>query len=174
MNAAEPVPDSGPEHREHSAVNVRFRLTDWASVAEIIAAVAVVVSLVFVGLQIRASARATQAAAYQDLAALEIEMLYDIGKDVHLTERYNRAWLAAETVSAEELASAVYLRLSTMRLWEAFYLQYRSGSLSEEAWAAREPVIRRLARTYPDQLLRSDVLTGEFRDYVLELKQAPP
>jgi len=77
-------------------------------------------------------------------------------------------------VGAEELISAVYLRLATMRLWEAFYLQYRSGSLSEEAWAAREPVIRRLARTYPDDLLRTDVLNGEFREYILALKQQQP
>jgi hypothetical protein len=150
---------------------VRFQLRDWASVAEIIAAVAVVVSLGFVGMQIRASTRAAQAAAYQDLNAIEINMLYDLGKDQALAARYNRAWLAPNTVSVEEVTSAGYLRLATMRLWEAFYLQYRSGSLSEEAWAAREPVIRRLTRTYPDDLLRTDVVNGEFRDYILELKQ---
>jgi hypothetical protein len=150
---------------------MKFQLADLAKVAEIVAAVAVVLSLVFVGVQIRASTRAAQAAAYQDLAALEIEMLYELGKDAALAERYNRAWLAPSSVNADDLAPAVYLRLSTMRLWEAFYLQYRSGSLSEEAWAAREPVIRRLARTYPDDLIRSDVLTGEFREYVLGLKR---
>ena len=151
---------------------MKLQLRDWASVAEIIAAFAVVLSLVFVGVQIRASTRAAQAAAYQDLNAIEIDMLYDLGKDPVLAARYNRAWLAPTALSSEEVLSAQYLRLSTMRLWEAFYLQYRSGSLSEEAWAAREPVIRRLARTYSEDLLRSDALNGEFRDYVLELKQA--
>ena len=50
-------------------------LAEWASVAEIIGALAIVVSLVFVGLQIRANTRATQNATYQQSVGYEIEIL---------------------------------------------------------------------------------------------------
>ena len=43
---------------------MKLKLSDWASLAEVIGSLAVVLSLVFVGFQIQASTKAAQASAY--------------------------------------------------------------------------------------------------------------
>ena len=53
----------------------KLKLADWASVAEILGAFAIVVSLLFVGFQINDSNRETRAATAQ--AALDLEMLFE-------------------------------------------------------------------------------------------------
>ena len=50
------------------------KLSDWASIAEILGAVAIVISLVFVGFQISDGNRETRAATTQ--AALDAEMAF--------------------------------------------------------------------------------------------------
>jgi hypothetical protein len=121
---------------------MKFKLSDWAEVAEIVASCAVVVSLVFVGLQIRSGSTAAQAASYQNLAALEIGMIHDLAKDAVLADFYFRAMLEPALLDPSEALQASYFQLATFRLWEAFYHQYQSGTLSEDAWRAREPIIQ--------------------------------
>ncbi|NCF14506.1 MAG: hypothetical protein GWP62_04295 [Gammaproteobacteria bacterium] len=53
---------------------MRPRLSEWASIAEIIGAVAIVISLVFVGLQVNDSNREARAATVQ--AALDAELAF--------------------------------------------------------------------------------------------------
>jgi hypothetical protein len=53
---------------------MKLKLSDWASIAEILGAIAIVVSLLFVGFQISDSNRETRAATVQ--AALDSEMVF--------------------------------------------------------------------------------------------------
>jgi hypothetical protein len=53
---------------------MRSKLSDWASIAEIIGAIAIVISLVFVGLEISDSNREARAATVQ--AALDAELTF--------------------------------------------------------------------------------------------------
>jgi hypothetical protein len=58
------------------------------------------------------------------------------------------------------------MSLATIRLWEGFYLQYLSGTLSDEGWASREPVIRRFVSEFPDGTWPDDVFSGAFQGYI--------
>ncbi|NNC50519.1 MAG: hypothetical protein HKN51_05385, partial [Saprospiraceae bacterium] len=49
-------------------------LEEYALIAEIISALAVVTSLIFVGLQIRSNTKATQASTFHEIAALDIHI----------------------------------------------------------------------------------------------------
>src|SRR5262245_9673872 len=123
---------------------MKLELKDWAAIAEITASVAVVASLAFVGIQIYGNTQATQAAQYQQLLTLETSMLFDLGKEPKLAQRYNAAFYARDGMNVEDAQAGVYMVLATMRLWEGYYLQYRSGTLSEAVWREREPIVRRL------------------------------
>ena len=54
---------------------MKLKLSEWASIAEIFAGIAVAVSLVFVGIQIRGSIRATQAGTLGQQTATEVDLL---------------------------------------------------------------------------------------------------
>jgi hypothetical protein len=50
-------------------------LEEYALIAEIISAIAVIISLIFVGLQIRSNTKATQASTFHKIDALDINIL---------------------------------------------------------------------------------------------------
>jgi len=67
------------------------------AVGEIVAVISVVLSLLFVGLQLRQSTAATQAAAYQELGIATSEMLMTCPAD----QNYWQIWLwRVETLKA--------------------------------------------------------------------------
>lgn len=115
---------------------------------EIISAVAVVISLVFVGLEIRNSTeqteqntRALQVSAYQDLINRIVDMnAIDIEDGISIES----------LVSLEAPTSAEKQKLNS-RIWIIFrhgdmaYFQYESGSISEERMtSAMAPLLDRL------------------------------
>ena len=144
-------------------------LADWASIAEILGAIAVVVSLLFVGLQVRANTRASQAATYQEQLGLEIGVLSTAAANPGLARLYSDTFDKGdfEGFNEEESAQAQWLWVATFRLWEGFYLQHLSGAMSPEGWAAREPVVRAISQlpiacTFADDI----TISGEFEEYV--------
>ena len=54
---------------------MNLRLSELAQIAEIIAAVAVIVSLLYVGMEVRRNTAATQAATYQEVVQASNEYL---------------------------------------------------------------------------------------------------
>ena len=152
---------------------MKFRLADWAEVAEIVASCAVVVSLLFVGLQIRSSAKTAQATSYQELTALEIGMIHDLGKDRDLVELYTRAMFEPTALGPSEREQAAYFQLATFRLWEAFYYQYQSGTLSRDAWEAREPIIERHIRALAGDEVIMTMMSRPFASYMQSVLDAP-
>ena len=56
-----------------------WSLSKMHQAGELIAAIAVVISLIFVGLQIKDNTIATEAATYQDTVAYDIEILLNMG-----------------------------------------------------------------------------------------------
>ena len=148
-------------------------LTDWANVAEIIGAFAIVLSLIFVGVQIRENTRAAQNATFQQSVSQELGIFQALSAlDREALLRWNEYRLGpgldANQVQADP---ANMLFLAGVRLWENMYLQYQSGALAEWAWASREPTIRAwLLGPRIEVMLDSGVLTAEFAAYVREVR----
>lgn len=149
-------------------------LADWAAIAEVVGSVAIVISLIFVGLQIRAGTRVAQSTMYQNLMSQEIAILQQVGSSPEMTDLYNRAFTSPDQLDPSERPQATYLRTATMRLWEGFYLQYQAGTLSQDGWESRERLIRRMVRNLPRETVASDEFGGSFRDYMLNLQAQRP
>jgi hypothetical protein len=145
-------------------------LAEWASVAEIIGALAIVVSLVFVGLQIRANTRATQNATYQQSVGYEIDILLSLASSSPEARDQYRARMGRG--AAESDAPGQNLFVASIRLWEDMYLQHEAGSLADWAWKSREPVITSFALgPGAAQMLENDSLTEGFAKYVRSVRE---
>jgi hypothetical protein len=119
-----------------------WSLNKMHQVGELIAAFAVVISLIFVGLQIKGNTIATEAATYQDTVAYDIEILLNMASTPEMARVFFTFRDDPESLSEDEFLQGQTLLNATVRHLENLYLQHEAGMLSDAAWATREPLIR--------------------------------
>ena len=117
-------------------------LSDWGVIAEIVSAVAVTLSLIFVGLQIRDNTVATRAATYQDTVAYDIGNLQTFGASPENATVFYTFRDDPNSLEGGEFLQGRTLFTASIRHMENLFLQHEIGMLSDEAWATREPLIR--------------------------------
>jgi hypothetical protein len=117
----------------------RMRLEKWALIAEIASAVAVVLSLLFVGLQVRLGAEETaintaaiRSSAYQELQTQIANLQVVLIENPELRSAVGRiVFDGQEAESADqETLTAAWLRL-VFRHGEIAYMRYRDGLIDE-------------------------------------------
>jgi hypothetical protein len=82
--------------------DMTLKLKEWASIAEIIGAVAVIVSLIYVGVQVNDSASAVRAASAND-ANIAVQNWYlQVGSDQQTSELFYQSITSDEPLSAEK------------------------------------------------------------------------
>jgi hypothetical protein len=119
---------------------LKLKLTEWASIAEIISAIAVVGSLFYVGYQIKQNTEVSLAANRQSIATRAQELaLYSAEVGIH------KLLFATETDSSQ-LSSVERNRLiayigALLRTTEEAFLLYRDKMLDEEYWITRANVL---------------------------------
>lgn len=102
------------------------KLSDWSSIAEIVAAIGVILSLLFVGLQIRDGNRETVAATKQ--AALELEMRLQSEVALHADTWY-KVRNGQELQVGEEATRGIAMYNMLVTVMENRFHQYNSGYL---------------------------------------------
>ena len=81
---------------------MKLKLAEFASIAEIIGGLAVVISLVYVGVQVNDSASAVRAASVNDAAVATQNWYLQIGSDQQTSNLWWRAVTSKEALSNEE------------------------------------------------------------------------
>ena len=104
-----------------------------SAIRETLGFLAVVASLVFVGIEIRQNTAVARGQARQDLAALNQEWLVLMGQDAEWNDIYNRAWRDEGELTELESRRATFMMLLNLRRMENVYLQYREGLVDESA-----------------------------------------
>ncbi len=102
------------------------KLSDWAALAEIVAAIGVVLSLLFVGFQIRDGNRETVAATIQ--AALDSEMIFQTAIALH-ADTWDKVSGGIELADGEEMSRGNALYTMLMTVYENRFHQFNSGYL---------------------------------------------
>ena len=147
-------------------------LSEWASIAEIFGAIVIAVSLVFVGVQVRASTRATQAAIQEQNLGYEIQLMTGVtSQDKDTVVRY-AAWMGVDN-SADDIADirARAYAMASVRLLQDLFLQHEAGTLSEEAWQSRQSVLKAFAQSQGmGRLMQSELVNPDFAAYVTALR----
>jgi len=144
-----------------------------SAVGEIVGATAVVVTLIYVAVQVRHATRETQGVSVQTAYSLDHEFLMTIGADPITAQLWTTYLSAPETLADDQLNQGAYLMTSLIRRLENTYLQKILGSLSEEGWKSRQALFIGIARSpgysafleSPPAAFTSE----EFRNYMAQL-----
>ena len=115
---------------------MKEKLQEYALLAEVISAIAIVISLIFVGLQIQEGNRETRAATIQAISDQNIEYVLAMATDMHQPRLINEMVINGITSADLSPEDNTRLRLAIiagMRRQENLFLQVQSGILEPEA-----------------------------------------
>ena len=105
---------------------MRRTLSDWSSIAEIAAAIGVILSLIFVGFQIKEGNEETRASTMQ--AALETEMAFQ-SEILRYSDTWEKIASGTPITDSVEIRRGIILYNMLMTTQENRYHQYQAGYL---------------------------------------------
>lgn len=105
---------------------MKWKLSEIASVAEVVAAIGVILSLLFVGFQIKDGNRETRAATLQ--ATLDSEMALQ-AEAMRYADVWDKVLSGTQLEEGEEKRRAILLVNMLMTLYQNQYYQFESGYL---------------------------------------------
>ncbi|MBT5558915.1 MAG: hypothetical protein HOJ88_03410 [Proteobacteria bacterium] len=112
-------------------------LKDYANLAEILGVIIVVVTLIYLAIQVRQGADLLRSEARQAQITTDQNNIAQFLEHPEL----GRIMSSQETPSFEEKTQLAFWIVSVMRAREHEWLQYKEGSLDEEAWLSYRGVI---------------------------------
>ena len=110
---------------------------DWSAVsaiAGVFAALFVALTVVYLALQIRSSARATHSQTYHLATSALAEMAGIIGSDKELARIFRIGMLNPDVLNEDEATQFGYLGISLFRRFENVFFQYQSGMIDQDFW----------------------------------------
>jgi hypothetical protein len=154
------------------------KLSDWASFAEIVSGIAVVVTLVFLVLSIRDNTATTRAAVYSDMIDEFNELGRSIFEDPELSRLFD-AYIDQTTAELEETEQRRLRKvaLSEFRSYEKAYFNRQYGVIGDAEWERMQSGMclnYDRATSLGMQLGQIGVLTQEFRDHIGNLCSETP
>jgi hypothetical protein len=118
----------------------RLTLGEWASIAEIVSAVAVVISLIYVGYQINQNTEEVRASNRQELVDRAVDVTRDYAINPQVAEVIAKA-RSGDELSPQEHAQYGYVIRSVLYDIQEAFLLHREGRLDEGYWATRNSLI---------------------------------
>jgi len=109
------------------------RLTKWAAISEIVAATAVVISLLFVAYSIKRNTDEMETSNSNFLYQLDAQVTGDLSRDPHLASIFIKV-AEEEAISKVEKFQYMHVQHRYLTVWEIAWTQYKSGSLSLVDW----------------------------------------
>ena len=117
-------------------------LTDLASLGSLLSSVAVLVSLIFLGLQIRQANRNQRSLMQQGRSARNVDLLCHL-TDPKLSEILLRV-SAGETLPDADYYALYGYMAAVIWSYEDNFFQFRSGTLDAKSWASDRLTLKRL------------------------------
>ena len=142
------------------------------AVGEVVGAAAVVVSIVYLAVQIRQNTNSTKSAVESEIALTLANAAFE-GADGPIPEIMFRGLGDFDKLNDEEKARFVFYVLGWFRVWQLAYDQRNAGNLSDDSWeslthfiasAYASPGVRRIWE------VRGATFKKGFRDFVESLE----
>jgi hypothetical protein len=135
-------------------------LQDWASLAEIVGAVAIVVSLVYVATEIRENTKALNATSRQSLGDNDLTY-FSTAIDSTIVAVAKDKFFRGEEITSLEMSQLKERQHLNFRIFENAYSQYRLGAVEEKEWDRYSRIISLNICDYlPARLMWAEVRTG--------------
>ena len=141
-------------------------------VGQTVAVVAILVSLAFVGIQIRQNTRATRAAAHHAITDSFNAINSIIGTNPEAARIFRLGLESLANLNEDEQMSFAYLCLANMRILETLYYQKHIGTMEAQLFEAERRSIVWVAKGagFRDWWRSNDIsLSDEYRAYVDEI-----
>ncbi len=144
-------------------------ILELGAIGELIGGVAVVASLVYVGLQIRQNTRDTRASNFHAITDSFNAINLQMAGNPELARIFEMGNRDLGSLSAQERVQYGFMFLAPFRVHETIFYQSRSGAGEEELWLAEQKTMKALlsepgARRWWKENPLS--LTPEFREFV--------
>ena len=104
------------------------------ALGEILGAMAVIGSLLFVGVQIRSNTRATQIATTHNLTDIFLTVAAKISEDPEMARIWAQQSRDISVLSASDLQRLVPLNVMVLRSFEDVFHHHQAGQMSDEMW----------------------------------------
>ena len=156
-------------------IAVKEKLQEYALFAEIVSAIGIIVSLIFVGFQIQGNTVASEAATYQASVGYDIDMLMRLAEDEELSRIVNAYVYGEEkNLNDNELIRAEYQMTALLRHLENLFLQHDLQLLSDESWKTRESFLKAIILSPGYEKFQSSLnaknFSGSFINYANKLR----
>jgi len=110
---------------------------DWTAVsaiAGVLAAIFVALSVVYLAIQVKTSARATHSQTYHLATAALAEHAAVVGSDRELVRIFRIGSVNPNALNEDEFTQFAYLGISLFRRFENVFFQYQSGMIDDDFW----------------------------------------
>ena len=140
---------------------------------EFLGAIAVVVTLIYLAVQIRQNTESLRLGAELELSRQITEWHSRVTADPELVRIWNAA-IDSESMGAEDGARFTWLVAEVFHLYEGHFEFYRKGHLSEKSW---QPKIQTLLGLLQNPLVahwwnqKRSPIGGDFREYIDSIQQ---
>ena len=113
---------------------MKLKLKQWSQIGEVIGAVAIVVSLIYVASELRQNTEATQAATFQQMVQLSSTRLITMASDADMADILRRGIQDLDTLTDQERFRFFLVNRAQWRAMEAAYFQRQHGVLGDPEW----------------------------------------
>ena len=131
---------------------------------EVVGAIAIVASLVFVGLEIRANTNATYATTYDQLVAQQVEWRMDLASQPELLEALEIARSGGEVTQAARFAQE-----AIFKTYERAYIAWIYERLRDDEWQTFAADMCSLPATIERMQMPRFIFTPRFWDYIHQI-----
>ena len=132
---------------------MKIRLSEWGSIADVVSGIAVVISLIYIAIEVRGNTRAQEAATIQAISAQGIALSKELPLEVRRKIR------AGEELSPQEASEYGLFVFTALRVYESWWLQWQLGTLRDEVFSTYNAFI---GSTFGDQYTRDIWTNGAF------------
>ena len=147
----------------------KLNLSDWSDIAEIAATAVVIVTLVFVGLEVRQNTKAVESSAAQAVHENFASWYSSVQSDPTLFDISIRAMQDYSSVSEVEKGQFIAMFMAFSAHTQNAFYKWKEGSLSPELWRGWEQVSLNFYGTPGGKAFwaeRGYMFGEEYRNYV--------
>ena len=108
------------------------KLSDWASIAEVVGAIAIVISLIYVGIQVNDSTVAVRSATATETSSAISSWYSDLGTNLQASDVFLRGFTNPESLTPAETAQYIFMTHGLFFQYQAAYYLAEEGTLDTE------------------------------------------